>query len=215
MVKNIKLVLSTTYPEEAENALQKGILSGISTDLFNVQKIVELCKKYNQAITVSVTVSETEPEKIIKQAMEIAKSVDYSNLVVKIPIGFGQTGVIKELSKNNIQVECSSGMNEAQAILAANAGARYFSLQASRIKDLGGDPSLVIKNICKLLKDFDTEIIVGDIRPNNMRDVVDAFLAGANAVCAPLDVLEKMSYHPKTTENIIRFVNAYHQWGKK
>ena len=215
MAKIIKLILSTTDPEEAENALQKKILSGISTDLFNVQNITGLCKKYKQTIPISVTVSETEPEKIIKQAMEIAKAADYSNLVVKIPIGFDQTGIIKELSKNNIQVECSSGMNEAQAILAANAGAHYFSLRASRIKDLGGDPYLVIKNICKLLKDFDTEIIVGDIRPNNMRDVVDAFLAGANAVCAPLDVLEKMSSHPKTTENIIRFVNAYHQWGGK
>ena len=146
--------------------------------------------------------------------MEIVKPADYGNLVVKIPIGFEQTGVIKELSNNNIQVECSSGMNEAQAILAASSGARYFSLQASRIKDLGGDPSLVIKNSRKLLKDFNTDIIVADIRPNSMRDVVDAFLAGANAVCAPLDVLEKMSSHPKTTENTIRFVNAFKQWGK-
>jgi len=215
MTKNIKLFLSTTDPEEAENALQKKFLSGISTNLFNVQKIIELCKKYNQTIPVSFALSETEPEKMIKQAMEIAKIVDYENLVVKIPIGFDQAGIIRELSENNIQVECSSGMNEAQAILAANAGARYFSLMASQIKDLGGDPSLVIKNIYKLLKDFSTEIIVGDIRSNNIRDAVDAFLAGADAICAPLDVLKKMSSHPKTTENIIRFVNAYHQWGKK
>ena len=211
---NIKLVLSTIDPEEAENALQKEILSGISTDLFNVKEIVGLCKKYNQMIPVSVALSEVEPEKIIKQAQGIAKAVDYSNLVVKIPIGFEQIGVIKELSSDNIQVECSSGMNEAQAILAANSGARYFSIQASRIKDLGGDPASIIENSRRLLKDFNTEIIVSDIRPNNMRDVVDAFLAGANAICAPLDVLEKMSSHPKTTENIIRFINAFKQWGK-
>ena len=215
MPNNIKLVLSTIDSEEAENALQKGILSGISTDLFNVKEITELCKKYDQMIPVSVALSESEPEKIIKQAQEISKAVDYSNLVVKIPISFEQSGVVKELASGNIQVECSFGMNEAQAILAANSGARYFSLQASRIKDLGGDPALIIKNSRKLLRDFNTEIIVGDIRPNSMRDVVDAFLAGASAICAPLDVLEKMSSHPKTTENTIRFVNAFKQWGKQ
>lgn len=205
---NIKLVLSTVDSEEAENALQKGILSGISTDLFNVKEIVGLCRKYNQMIPVSV---EVPPER----AQEIVKEINYENLVVKIPIDFEQTEIIKELSKNNIQVECSAGMNEAQAILAANSGARYFSLQASRIKDLGGDPSSVIKNSRRLLKDLDTEIIVSDIRPNSMRDVVDAFLAGASTICAPLDVLEKMSSHPKTTENTIRFVNAFKQWGKQ
>ncbi len=215
MAKNIKLILSTTDPEEAENALRKYILSGISTNLFNVQKITELCKKYNQMIPVSIAISENEPEKIIKQAMEISKTVDYNSLIVKIPLSFEQARIIKELGKNNIQVECPSGMNEAQAILAANAGARYFSLKASQIKDLGGDSSSIVKNICKLLKDFDTEIIVDDIRSNNIRDVVDAFLAGADAVCVPLDVLKRMSSHPKTTENIIRFVNAYRQWGKK
>ena len=174
-----------------------------------------ICKKYNQNIPVSVAILETEPERIIKQAGDIAKEVNYDNLVIRLSIGWEQTGVIKELIKNNIQVECSSGMNEAQAILAANAGARYFSLQASRIKDLGGDPSLIIRNIRKLLKDFNTEIVVSDIRPNNMRDAVDAFLAGASIISAPISVLGKMASHPKTTENIIRFVNAYHQWGKQ
>lgn len=215
MTNHIKLILSTVNSEEAENALQKGILSGISTDVFNVGKITELCKKYNQKIPVSVEIREQEPSKIIEQAKEIVKSAAYDNIVVRIPIGFEQTGVIRELSKDNIKVECSSIMNEAQAILAANAGAQYVSLQSSRVKDLGGDPSLVVKNSHKLLKDFGTEIIVGDIRSNNMRDVVDAFLAGATAVCAPLNILEKMSSHPKTTENIIRFVNAYRQWGKQ
>lgn len=207
MNKNIKLVLSTTDPQEAEDALQKEILSGIATNLSSVRQIIELCKKYNQFIPVSV---EAAPE----QAKALANEIDYKNLVVRIPTNWDSASAIEELKKNNLQVECSGGMNEAQAILAASSGARYFSLRASRIKDLGGDPALVIKNSRKLLKDFGTQLIVGDIR-SNIRDAVDAFLAGADMVAVPLDVLKKMSSHPKTTENIIRFINAFQQWGKQ
>lgn len=206
MNKNIKLVLSTTDPQEAEDALQKEILSGIATNLSSARQIIELCKKYNQLIPVSV---EAAPE----QAKALADEVDYKNLVVRVPINWDSASAIEELNKNNLRVECSGGMNEAQAILAASSGASYFSLQASRIKDLGGDPALVIKNSRKLLKDFGTQLIVGDVR-SNIRDAVDAFLAGADMVAVPLDVLKKMSSHPKTTENIIRFINAFQQWGK-
>ena len=79
---------------------------------------------------------------------------------------------------------------------------------------MGVDPFKMVQNSSQLLKSMNTEIIVGGIRSKNMKDVVDAFLAGAHIVATPLDVLEKMATHPKTTENIIRFVNAFHQWGK-
>lgn len=221
--KKLKLFLDSTNPEEVEEALQKDILSGISTNpgtvineyFDNVRKIAELCKKYGQEIPISVMLTETEPEKIAQQAKDFASQINYKNLIIRIPAGWEESRIAKELTEANINVECTLGMNEAHAILAANTGAKYFFIHASNIKDMGVDPFKMVQNSRQLLNGFNTEIIVGGIRPKSMRDVVDAFLAGADAISAPLDVLEKMTSHPKTTENIIRFANAYQQWGKK
>lgn len=220
---NLKLFLETNEPEEAEKALQKDILSGIITNpqvtangyIDIVRKMADLCKKYNQEIPIGVMITEKNPEMIIQQAEDIISQIGYNNLTFRIPLGWEEARIIQELVEKKMNVECSSGMNEAQAIVAANAGARYFYINSSGIKDMGVDPFKMVQNSSQLLKDTDTEIIVGGIRSKNMKDVVDAFLAGAHIVATPLDVLEKMSAHPKTTENIIRFVNAFHQWGEK
>lgn len=220
--KKLKLFLDSTNPEEVEKALQKDILSGISTNpctivseyFDNVKKIAELCKKHNQEIPISVMLTENDPEKISQQAKNLTSLIGYKNLIVRIPAGWEESRLAKELTEADIDVEYTLGMNEAHAILAANTGAKYFFIHASNIKDMGVDPFKMVQNSRQLLNGFNTQIIVGGIRPKSMRDVTDAFLAGADAVSAPLDVLEKMASHPKTTENIIRFANAFHQWGK-
>lgn len=220
--KYLRLFLETTDLEEAEKVLQKEVLSGIilipgamaDEYITKVKKMAELCQKHNQEIPISIDILETDPEKMLRQAKDVVYRVNYSNLIIKIPVGWQEVRIIKELSKDNIKVECAAGMNESQAILAANAGARYFSIPVSRIKDLGADPFKMIQNAKQLLEGSGTEIIVSGIRSKNIKDVVDAFLAGAQIVSAPLDVLEKMSVHPKTTENIHIFINAFRQWGQ-
>ncbi|MBI2042694.1 MAG: hypothetical protein HYT21_03055 [Candidatus Nealsonbacteria bacterium] len=220
---NLKLFLETNAPEEVERALQKDILSGIITSpdimangyIDIVKEMADLCKKYHQEIPIGLMMTEKDPEHIVQRAKDIINQIGYNNLTIRIPLGWEEARIIKELSENQINVECASGMNEAQAIVAANAGASYFYINSSAIKDMGVDPFKMVQNSSQLLKSTNTEIIVGGIRSKNMKDVVDAFLAGAHIVATPLDVLEKMATHPKTTENIIRFVNAFHQWGKQ
>lgn len=218
----MKLFLDTANLEEIEKGLQLEILSGITTNptliakepksdfLAHVKKIIELCKRYKQEISLSIEVFQTEPEKMVKQAKDFVSKIDYNNLNIKIPIGWQELKVIKELSKSNIGVNCTCGFNEAQAILAAKAGARYFSLFCGRMKDIGVNPFEVIKNTRQLLEGTETEIIIGSIR--HMKDVVDSFLAGAHIVTAPLDILEKMAIHPKTTESVNQFLDDFEQW---
>lgn len=222
--KGLKLFLDTANLEQIEKCLQQKIISGITTNpdiiakepvgndpkadyINHVQKMADLCKKYNQEVPISIMVTEAEPEKMLAQAKEFASKIDYSNLNVKIPIGWEELKVIRELGKNNIRVNCTCGMNEAQAILAANVGARYFSIFSCHLKDMGIDSFKVIKNSRKLLEGTDTEIIVGGVRPKNMKDLVDAFLAGAHIVTVPLDILERMAGYPKIAETVV-FTNG-------
>ena len=218
----MKLFLDTANLEEIEKGLKQGILSGITTNpsliakepkadyLAHIKQITDLCRKYNQEIPLSIEVFQVEPEKMIEQAKDFVSQLNYSNLVIKIPIGWPELRVIKELSKNNIKVNCTCGFDEAQAILAANAGARYFSFFCGRMKDAGINPFEVIKRARQLFEGTDTEIIIGSIR--HMEDVVNSFLAGAHIVTAPLNVLEKMAVHPKTTESIEGFLNDFRHW---
>lgn len=221
--KGLKLFLDTANLEEIEKCLKQRFISGITTNpdiiakvptqnpahdyTAHVQKIADLCKKYNQEIPISIMVTETDPEKMLQQAKEFAAKINYSNLNIKIPIGWEELRVIRELEKNNIKVNCTCGMNEAQAILAANAGASYFSIFSCHIKDMGIDSFKVIENSRKLLEGTKTEIIVGGVRPKNMKDLIDAFLAGAHIVTVPLDILERLAGYPRTEEKLV-FTNG-------
>ncbi len=222
--KNLKLFLDTANLEEIEKCLKLGFISGLTTNpdiiakvptknpsqeeyIAHVQKMADLCKKYGQEVPISIMITESEPDKMLQQAKEFAAKINYSNLNVKIPIGWEELRVIKELEKNNIKVNCTCGMNEAQAVLAANAGASYFSIFSCHIKDMGIDSFKVIGNSRKLLEGTKTEIIVGGVRPKNMKDLIDAFLAGAHIVTVPLDILERMAGYPKTDGKIV-FTNG-------
>lgn len=222
--QELKLFLDTANLEQIEKCLQQKIITGLTTNpdivakepagkdpqndyINHIQKMADLCKKYGQEVPISMMVTETEPEKMIAQAKEFAARVNYSNLNIKIPIGWEEIRVIRELKKNNIKVNCTCGMNEAQAILAAEAGADYFSIFSCHIKDMGGDSFEVIRKTRKLFEGTNTEIIVGGVRPKNMKDLIDAFLAGAHIVTVPLDILERLAGYPKTEEKVV-FTNG-------
>lgn len=222
--KELKLFLDTANLEEIEKCLKQGFISGLTTNpdiiakvptqnpsieeyIAHVQKMADLCKKYGQEVPISMMVTESEPDKMLAQAKEFAAKVNYSNLNIKIPIGWEELRVIRELEDSGIRVNCTCGMNEAQAVLAANAGASYFSIFSCHIKDMGIDSFKVIANSRKLLEGTKTEIIVGGVRPKNMKDLIDAFLAGAQIVTVPLDIFERMASFPKTEEKVV-FTNG-------
>lgn len=221
----MKLFLDTANLEEIEKGLKSGIISGITTNpaliakeprgdfLEHVKKIIDLCKRYNQNIPLSIEVFRTEPEAIIEQAKDFVEKINYENLNIKVPMGWQELGVIKKLSSQQIKVNCTCGFNEAQAVLAASAGASYFSFFCGRMKDIGVDPFAVIRRTRALIDGTNTEIVVGSIR--HMSDVIDSFLAGAHIVTAPLEIIEKMSIHPKTTESINQFLGDFKNWIEK
>lgn len=220
--KNMKIFLDTANLDEIEKGLRQGILSGITTNpaliakepksdfLAHISKIIDLCRKYNQEIPLSIEVFRTDPDEMISQAKEFVSHLNYSNLNIKIPMGWPELRVIRELSRDNVNVNCTCGFSEAQAVLAANAGARYFSFFCGRMKDIDVDPFQVIENTRQLLEGSQTEIIIGSIR--HMKDIVDSFAAGAHIVTAPLEIIEKMAIHPKTTESVNQFLAEFSQW---
>ncbi len=221
----MKLFLDTANLADIETALQKGFITGITTNpslmakepkgnyIDHMKKIVELIDKYSNPISLSVEVFAQNKEKIIIEAEELVSEIQYENLSIKVPIGWEELEAIYQLSIEGISVNCTCIFSEAQCMLATNAGARYISIFGNRVKELRGSFTQVVGATRKWLDMNDitnTEIIVGSIRSGI--DIVDAQLAGAHIVTAGLPHYIKMSEHPGTTASVDQFMTDFKEW---
>ena len=220
----MKLFLDTANLADIETALQKGFITGITTNpslmakepkgnyIDHMKKIVKLIDQYSNPVSLSVEVFAQNKEDIITQAEELVGAIQYENLSIKVPIGWEELEAIYTLSNQGISVNCTCIFSEAQCMLATNAGAQYISIFGNRVKELRGNFTgtvgatrkwLDMNNITK------TEIIMGSIRSGI--DIVDAQLAGAHIVTG-LPHYIKMSEHPGTTASVDQFMTDFEGW---
>lgn len=220
----MKLFLDSANLQDIETSLARGYITGITTNpsllakepranfFAHVAKIVELIEAQRQPVPLSVEVFATKPDDMIAQALEIRDRISYPQLNIKVPVGWDELRVINTLAQRGIAVNCTCIFTEEQAILAANAGARYVSIFMCRLKDIGGDAAKVIANTRRILDlaRSRAEIIVGSIR--SQADVLEAHLAGGHIVTAGSKILESMAVHPQTTKSVEGFLRDFEAW---
>jgi transaldolase len=221
----MKIFIDSANLTEIEEALQRGFPCGITTNPSilskeekgdfrdHIKKIIGLVEKYGYDIPLSVEVFSTKPEEMIVQAEEFVNHFGaYANLNVKIPIGWDELAVIRELRRRQIKVNCTCCMSYNQAVMAARAGANFVSLFWGRIRDTGYDAAGVVRQVRTTFRQWDqpSEIIVGSIR--HIMDVNEALQAGADIVTVPPQFFRQMTQHPKTDEAVHQFVTDFQKW---
>ncbi len=221
----MKIFLDTANLTDIEEALRRGFPRGITTNPSilakekktdfhkHIQKIIYLVVRYGYDIPLSVEVFSSDPKEMIVQAEQFVKSFGhYSNLNVKIPIGWDELAVIRELRRRGVKVNCTACMTFNQAVLAALAGANFISLFYGRIRDGGENPESIVRQVHTLLKQWNipSEIIVGSVR--QPIDVAEAFQAGADIVTIQPKFFKQMVSHPKTDEVINQFLTDFKNW---
>lgn len=221
----MKLFVDSANFIEIEDALVRGFPAGITTNPSilakeqkgdfrdHIRKIIDLVGRYGYDIPVSVEVFSTKPEEMIAQADEFVRHFGhYRQLVIKIPIGWDELAVIRELRRRGISVNCTCCMSVNQAVMAASVGATYVSLFYGRIRDMGCDAAAVVRKVRTLFRERNiaTQIIVGSIR--HVYDVQEAFLAGADIVTVPPPFFRQLVAHPKTDEAVRQFVTDFERW---
>lgn len=221
----MKIFVDSANLEEIEEALKRGFPCGITTNPSilskerkgdfreHIQKIITLLIRYDYDIPISVEVFSTNPTEMIAQAEDFVKHFgSYKNLNVKIPIGWDELEVIRELRRRGIRVNCTCCMSFNQAVMAARAGANYVSLFYGRIRDTGYDAFTVVQQVHLTFKEWQvpSEIIVGSIR--HIHDVIDAFRAGADIVTIPPQFFKQLVSHPKTDEAVNQFIKDFKSW---
>jgi transaldolase len=221
----MKIFVDSANLVEIEEALQRGFPAGITTNPSilsqeekgdfreHINRIIQLVEKHGYDIPLSVEVFSTRPEEMIAQAEEFVRYFGhYGNLNVKVPIGWDELGVIRELRRRQIKVNCTCCMSYNQAVMAAQAGANFVSLFFGRIKDMGYDAAAVVRSVRQTFREWGcpSEIIVGSIR--HIQDVNEAMQAGANIVTVPPKFFRQLTQHPKTDEAVNQFVADFRNW---
>jgi transaldolase len=221
----MKIFVDSANLVEIEEALERGFPGGITTNPSiltreergdfreHIKKIIGLVERYGYDIPLSVEVFSTNPAEMIAQAEDFGRHFgSYRNLYIKVPIGWDELAVIRELRRREVKVNCTCCMSFNQAVMAARAGANFVSLFYGRIRDIGYDGASIVRATHEVFKEskVPSEIIVGSIR--HIYDVNEALMAGADIVTVPPKFFRQMVSHPKTDEAVQQFVTDFRRW---
>lgn len=242
----MKIFIDSANLTDIEEGLKRGFAQGITTNPSllakepkssfenHINKIIDLINKYQPGIHLSVEVFSRDPEEIVRQAKQFVQQFAYPSISIKVQVGWNELETIKKLSAMGISVNCTACMAATQAVMAAQAGARYVSLFWGRIRDGGTDedvaearhnaktrktlddkdfdPAFVVRTARQWLDQINSpsEIIVGSIR--SVIDVREAGLAGAHIVTVPPKFFPDMMQHFKTDQVINQFLTDFQQW---
>lgn len=205
----MKLFLDTANQAEVEQAVAMGVIDGVTTNPSLVAKesgdYLARAKYFCELVDgpISVEVLASDKEGMLAEARELAK-ID-PRIVVKLPLTAESLAAMKILAAEGIAVNATLIFSANQALLAAQAGARYVSPFVGRLCDIGQDGMTLVEEIRTIFdnSNYAAEIIVASIR--SPRQVTEAALIGADIATIPYKILEQMISHPQTDLGIAKF----------
>ncbi len=209
----MKLYLDTANVDEIKEAVDWGVISGVTTNPSLAAKenqdfiksLIAICEMVDGPV--SAEVISLDYEGMLKEARKLAGV--HSNVVVKIPIVPEGMKAVKTLAAEGIKVNVTLVFSANQALLAARAGAAYISPFLGRLDDIGHTGVELVHDIVNIidLHDLDCEVIAASIR--HTEHVPAVALAGAHIATLPYKVLKQMFKHPLTDKGIESFLNDW------
>jgi transaldolase len=209
----MKFFLDTANIDEIRNAVEYGVIDGVTTNPSLVSKEGRTFKEILLEIArivdgpISAEVVSTNAPGILREAYELAKL--HKNIVVKIPMIKEGMKALKQLSKDGIRTNVTLVFNCNQALIAAKLGATYVSPFVGRYDDVSEVGMNLIADLVKIFSNysFSTQILVASCR--NPLHIREAALLGAHVATMPFNVLEQLFKHPLTDIGLERFLKDW------
>lgn len=209
----MKIMIDTANLQEIAEFVKLGFIDGVTTNPKTMadqqanhrDHILKICQLLNGPVGVGV-IGDTY-EEIVAEAQRIA-SIN-SQMVVNIPVTATGLKAINILSKYQIKTNATLVFSEAQALLAAQAGANYVSVFVGRLIDAKIDGVAVINHIADIFNKhgLSTKIIATSIKtPGQAWQVA---LAGADYASIKPNILALMTNHPLTVAGVNEFKADY------
>ncbi len=216
----MKFFIDTANLDEIAEAKSWGCLAGVTTNpsLYaktvgkledfepHMVKIAKLC----EGLPVSAESTAETTEEMIAEGRRLAALAP--NIVVKLPICPEALAATHTLAAEGIRVNMTLVFSAPQALLAANAGARYVSPFLGRFDDIGEDGVAQLADVVEVIQNYDwsgknvdnqVEIISASIR--TPYHVTQAARLGADIATVPFAALKKCVQHPLTDKGLASF----------
>ena len=210
----MKIFLDTADTAVIEKHFSSGLIDGITTNPTLIMKSGRNPEDVYQELIdlgipdISMEVVGTR-EQMLWEGRRLANKFG-KEATIKVPCTPDGLYVCRQLSKSLVKVNVTLIFDEAQAILAAKAGAKYVSPFVGRLDDnsiVGLDLIKRISDIYVKQNVYETEILSASIRYVN--SVSQSFANGAHIVTMPPAVFEKMYNHVLTDKGLELFD---HDW---
>ena len=208
----MKIFIDTADLKEIRRAAAAGLIDGITTNPSLMAKVVgdaniaEYMKEVAEAVDgpVSLEVLALDADGMFQQGTNLAAVAD--NVVIKVPLTEDGLVACKRLRAEGIGVNVTLCFSPSQALLAAKAGATFFSPFVGRLDDISHQGMELIAQIREIYDNygFDTEILVASIR--HPLHFVEAAMIGADIATVPPAVLWRLLEHPLTDRGIDAFL---------
>jgi transaldolase len=209
MIPPVRLFIDTGSVAEVEELAAWGVLSGATTNpsllakeqLDPSEAIVRICELVGGPVSAEVV--SDDPIEMVAQGRALAAL--HEHVVVKVPFGAAGLRATRELSDLDIGVNVTLVFSPSQALLAAEAGARYVSCFMGRLDDCSIDSTEVLSGIVAALRPgaVGAQVLAASIR--HPEHIVSAARLGCEVATVPGKVLRQMLDHPLTTAGIERF----------
>lgn len=210
------IFLDTANLDVIRNAKRSGVVDGVTTNPTHVSNEIRSIRDFHKLIheiceivdgPVSAEVISTNADGMIDEAREL--SAVHRHVVVKIPTTPDGIRAASLLSREGIRTNLTVLFSPAQAILAAKAGATFASPFIGRLDGLGQEGMELVRQIRTIYRNygFPTKLLVASVR--HPMHVVEAALAGAEAVTMPPEVFQMLFHHPMTDLGLERFLKDW------
>ena len=209
----MKIFLDTAETDVVRKHFKTGLIDGLTTNPTLIRKSGRNHEEvYQEFKDIGLTDISMEVigsvENMISEGKRLYKK--YGKVAtIKVPCTPNGLLACKELSDDGINVNVTLIFSQAQAILAAKAGATYVSPFVGRVDDNSFGGLCLVKDIANVYKvhGVETQVLAASLR--GVRDAARAFEYGADIVTMPTSVFEGMYKHILTDKGLDQFDKDY------
>jgi transaldolase len=215
----MKLFLDTANLDEIRAIKKWGVLSGATTNPTLLAKegrdwelqMKEVCAEVDGDVSLETT--HRQADDIVEEGKKLASIAE--NAVIKVAMTADGLEAGRRLIEEGIPINVTLTFSAAQAILAAEIGARYVSPFLGRLDDVGSDGMYVLNEICEIydVQGYETQVLAASLR--HPMHVVEAARAGADVATMPFDVFGKLVNHPLTDIGLDKFLSDWNKLQKE
>ena len=208
----MKLFLDTAEYDEIKQAVDWGVLDGVTTNPTLIAKAGQDHETQVKRIcgiidNVSAEVVSEKKDDILVEGRRLASW--HANVIVKVPLTPDGLAAGKILAGEGTRINVTLCFSVNQALLASAIGAYIISPFVGRMDDINEDGMQVVRDIVSAYRqqNIKTKVLAASLR--GPLHVSQAALAGADIGTMPFGVLQSMFKHPLTDAGLKRFKEDY------